>query len=188
MKMRKNLMGVVLAGALAAVTLSGCSNPQKAGTEALEAGDYEEAKTQFQSLAGSDDRDRAAAGYRGLGMTYYEMEDYTSALEAFQQAVDNGAEQTAQLYNLMGICAMQNGDYASALEYIQSGLALADTSENGSGESTDAELIRQMRYNEIVCCEQQADWESAKQKVAEYLADYPDDEEMQREAEFLETR
>lgn len=118
MKMRKNLMGVVLAGALAAVTLSGCSNPQKAGTEALEAGDYEEAKTQFQSLAGSDDKDRAAAGYRGLGMTYYEIEDYTSALEAFQQA----------------------------------------------------------------------DWESAKQKVSEYLADYPDDEEMQREAEFLETR
>ena len=188
MKMRKNLMGVVLAGALAAVTLSGCSNPQKAGTEALEAGDYEEAKTQFQSLAGSDDRDRAAAGYRGLGMTYYEIEDYTSALEAFQQAVDNGAEQTAQLYNLMGICAMQNGDYASALEYIQSGLALADSTGDGAGESADAELIRQMRYNEIICYEQLADWENARQKAEEYLSEYPDDEAVQREMDFLKTR
>ena len=62
-------------------------------------------------------------------MTYYEMEDYEKALEAFRSAADNGAEQTIQTYNLMGICAMQTEDYASALEYIQSGLALTSTSD-----------------------------------------------------------
>ena len=45
-----------------------------------------------------------------------------------------------------------------------------------------------MRYNEIVCYEQTADWESAKQKISEYLADYPGDETAEKEAEFLETR
>ena len=52
----------------------------------------------------------------------------------------------------------------------------------------DFAKFREMKYNEIICCEHLADWESAKQKVTEYLNDYPDDEAMQREAEFLETR
>ena len=85
----------------------------------------------------------------------------------------------------MGICGMKTSDYGSALGYFQSGLAMAETSE---GEDTDAGLIQEMRYNEIVCYEQTADWESAKQKISEYLADYPGDETAEKEAEFLETR
>ena len=118
-------------------------------------------------------------------MAYYEMEEYGSAMEAFQTALDRGAGQTVQIYNLMGICAMNVADYESALEYFQSGLALADTESEGE---TDTDLIREMRYNEIVCCERTADWESAKQKAAEYLQDYPGDEAVEKEAEFLETR
>ena len=45
-----------------------------------------------------------------------------------------------------------------------------------------------MKYNEIICYEKQADWENAKGKVTEYLDAYPDDETVQKEAEFLETR
>ena len=86
---------------------------------------------------------------------------------------------------------MQCSDYATALEYIQAGLALADTEpsdqENGKAESY-ADMIREMKFNEIVCYEQQADWENARQKVTEYLEDYPDDEAAQKEAEFLATR
>ena len=118
-------------------------------------------------------------------MAYYEMEDYSPALEAFQTALDQGGEQTVQIYNLMGICAMNVLDYESALEYFQSGLALADTA---SGSETDTDLIREMRYNEIICYERTADWESAKQKAAQYLEEYPGDEAVEKEAEFLETR
>ena len=113
------------------------------------------------------------------------MEDYSPALEAFQTALDQGGEQTVQIYNLMGICAMNVSDYESALEYFQSGLALADTA---SGSETDTDLIREMRYNEIICYERTADWESAKQKAAQYLEEYPGDEAVEKEAEFLETR
>ena len=165
---------------------AGCANPQQSGVDALEAGNYEEALADFQDMTESGRRNDVAEGYRGLGMTYYEREEYENALEAFRQAADNGAEQTIQMYNLMGICAMQTGDYSAALEYIQSGIALTSTSDGA--DSADAGLIREMKYNEIICCEHLADWESAKQKVTEYLNDYPDDEAMQREAEFLEPR
>ena len=80
---------------------------------------------------------------------------------------------------------MQTGDYAKGLEYIQSGLAMADASD--SGEADDS-LIREMEYNEIICYEQQSDWENAKAKIAEYISKYPDDEAAQKEAEFLQTR
>ena len=165
---------------------AGCANPQQSGVDALEAGNYEEALADFQDMTESGSRKDVAEGYRGLGMTYYEREEYENALEAFRQAADNGAEQTIQMYNLMGICAMQTGDYAAALSYIQSGLALTHTSDGEDKAGT--ELVKEMRYNEIVCYEQQADWESARQKVTEYLEDYPDDETVQKEAEFLETR
>lgn len=178
----------------AAGILSACANPQKEGTAALEAGNYEEALAQFQTAAESDDREKSAEGYRGLGMAYYESGEYTQALEAFQKAVDLGAKETVQLYHLMSVCGMQawtdqgedESAYSSVLEYIQTGLALADSAD--SEEAPDADMVREMKYNEIICYEKMADWESARQKAAEYLSEYPDDEAVQKEAEFLETR
>ena len=152
----------------------------------MEAENYEEALSDFQEMTESGSRDDVAEGYRGLGMTYYEREDYENALDAFKQAADNGAKQTIEMYNLMGICAMQIEDYAAALDYIQSGIALTSTSDGA--DSADTGLIQEMKYNEIICCEKLADWESAKEKVTEYLETYPDDDAMKKEAEYLETR
>lgn len=174
---------IILAAVAVAGVIGGCSNPQKSGVSALEKGDYEEALADFEEMTQSGD---AAEGYRGLGMTYYEMEDYENALESFRQAAENGAKQTIQMYNLMGICAMQTEDYKSALDYIQSGLALMSTSDGA--DKADEDLVQEMKYNEIICYEKQADWENAKEKVTEYLEAYPDDETVQKEAEFLETR
>ena len=178
-------MTILAAAVVAAGVTGGCGNLQKSGVDALEKGEYDEALADFQEMTESGGND-VAEGYRGLGMTYYEMEDYENALEAFRNAADNGAEQSIQMYNLMGVCAMQTEDYASALEYIQSGLALTSTSDGA--DKADEKLVQEMKYNEIICYEQQADWENAKQKVTEYLEDYPDDETVQKEAEFLETR
>lgn len=182
--MKKGKTAGIGAVILAACLLGGCSNALRDGIRALEDGEYEEARDYFQSAV-EEDGDKTAEAYRGLGMAYYEMEDYSPALEAFQTALDQGGEQTVQIYNLMGICAMNVLDYESALEYFQSGLALADTA---SGSETDTDLIREMRYNEIICYERTADWESAKQKAAQYLEEYPGDEAVEKEAEFLETR
>ena len=86
----------------------------------------------------------------------------------------------------LGAAAMQEQNYEKALEYFQAGLELAETQ---SGEdSADAGMIQEMEYNEIICYEQTADWENAKQKITEYTEKYPDDENAKKEAEFLETR
>lgn len=170
------------------IMLSGCAGTLKDGAEALEAGDYEAAAEAFQAAVSEEnaDADDISATYQGLGMADYELGNYAEALDAFKNAVDNGAEQTVQLYNLMGVCAMQTEDYASALEYIQAGLAFADSS---SGEdAADAGMIREMEYNEIICLERQADWEAAKEKITAYTEKYPDDENARKEAEFLQTR
>lgn len=178
----------------AAGILSSCANPQKDGTAALEEGNYEEALAQFQEAAESDDREKSAEGYRGLGIAYYESGEYAQALEAFQKAVELGAKETVQLYHLMSVCGMQTwtdqtedeSAYTSVLEYIQTGLALADS--GSSEEAPDADMIREMKYNEIICYEKLADWENAREKANEYLSEYPDDEAVRKEAEFLETR
>ena len=99
-----------------------------------------------------------------------------------------------QLYHLMSVCGMQTwtdqtedeSAYTSVLEYIQTGLALADSGSNE--EAPDADMIREMKYNEIICYEKLADWENAREKANEYLSEYPDDEAVRKEAEFLETR
>ena len=183
--MRKRWMTATAAALLAAGMICGCSNPQKAGVKALEEGNYEEAETQFTELTEESGKD-GAEGYRGLGMVYYETEEYQKALEAFETAAESGIRPDVQMYNLMAVCAMQTEQYGTALEYIRSGLAVADSAS--ADEQPSEELIREMKFNEIVCCERQADWAGAKQKVTEYLEAYPDDEAAQKEAEFLATR
>ena len=51
-----------------------------------------------------------------------------------------------------------------------------------------SEVIREMRYNRIVCHEKMYDWQQAYLAATEYLEHYPDDERVRHEAEFLETR
>ena len=135
MKIKRKLMFTAAGCISAAGILGGCANPQKEGTAALEEGNYEEALTQFQKAAESEDSKKSAEGYRGLGMAYYESGEYGKALEAFQQAVDLGAAETVQLYHLMASCGIQTWedeeDYTDVLEYIQAGLALAETDDSG---------------------------------------------------------
>lgn len=179
--MKKKRAAAVIAALAVGILLAGCTDAVKDGTEALKAKDYDTAASEFQTAAGQDDKKTAAEGYRGLGIVYYETGKYDKALDAFRKALDGGAEKTAELCNLMGISAMQTGDYDKGLKYIQSGLDLAD-------DSSDDSLIREMKFNEIICYEHQSDWEKARKKTDEYLKKYPDDKAAQKEAEFLKTR
>ena len=173
--------------------LSGCENNGKAAVEALEKGDYKEAEAQFKEMTEQKDKEKAAEGYRGLGITYYSQEQYEQAMEMFSSAVEKGVKETTQLYNLMGSCAMRLEDYEKALEYYKAGIALNDTSSDEEKtdknvQKSDEEMIREMKFNEVVCYERLAQWEQAKEKVKEYLSEYPDDEKMMKESQFLETR
>ena len=105
MMIRKKLAVLMLAGVTCLA--SGCGNVVKDGTEALGEGRYDAAETAFEEATKNENKEVAADGYQGLGMTYYEQKEYDKALEAFQTALDQGAEQTQELYNLTAVCAMK---------------------------------------------------------------------------------
>lgn len=181
----KKRTGIILIAAMCLMT--GCSSAVKDGTELLESGAYQEAAEKFQEAA--ENEKNSAEAYRGLGMAYYELKEYDNALQAFEQALEEGAEETLTLWNLMGICSMQKGDYTKALEYFQNGIGLAQNSGTTSEEAEGfSHVLQEMLFNEIVCYEQLSDWENAKSRMESYIQTYPDDESAAREAEFLKTR
>ena len=75
----------LLALTVSACLLTGCTNALKDGTGYLEDGNYKEAVTAFQKAV--DEGKKTAEAYRGLGMAYYEQEDYASAKDAFEKAL-----------------------------------------------------------------------------------------------------
>lgn len=178
--MRKKLLILFTA---AVCFLTGCANYIKDGTELMEEGSYQEAVESFQE---SIDKEKdVEEAYRGMGMAYYKMQDYGQARENLQTAIDLGSPETPAVYNLIGICAMNLRDYDGALEAFEKGIALAEDSDEAS-EYTD--VLQEMRYNQIVCYEKKTDWAGAKAAADVYISEYPDDKDVQKEAEFLETR
>lgn len=159
------------------VFLIGCASYAEKGTDLLEEEKYEEAAEKFQK--GIEKNKDLAENYRGLGLAYWELGDYENAEKAFQSALENEAEGTGALYNLMGLCNMELEDYEGALNYFRLGIASEDAGEK---------LIQEMEYNEIVAYENLRDWETAKHKMEQYIEKYPDDEKAAKEAAFLRTR
>ncbi len=158
--------------------LTGCQeNPSEEGLVLLQEGQYEEAIVLFQEAV--DNKINEGDAYRGIGIAKWELGDYEGAHTAFENALENDAEPTATLYNFLATCEFRLNDYKRAINYYRLGMAEEDCSE---------EMMQQMRFNEIVCFEQLGDWENAKAKLAEYVADYPDDAVAAKEAEFFETR
>lgn len=161
-----------------ALYLVGCAgNPSEKGVEYLENGQYNEAIEQFEKAVEAEVN--VGDAYRGIGIAKWEQADYEGARDAFENALNNGAQKTGTLYNFLGSCELRLQNPVMAQNYFRIGIELEDSS---------VELVQEMRYNMIVAYEQSEDWESAKTALREYVADYADDTDAQKELEFLETR
>lgn len=167
----------IIAGLLICLMLAGCSRKNEEGLTCLQEGRYEEAIEVFQESI--DDQKDVAEAYRGQGIAYWELEQYEASRTAFREALANGAEETASIYNFIGSCSMQLGQYEEAISSFELGIGLGD---GGS------ELDQEMAFNQIAAYEKIGDYESAKVRLSSYLEKYPDDAEAAKEAEFLETR
>ena len=163
MKKIKALLVVVCTGVL----LTACGNPSQKGVEYLEDGKYDQAIEQFEQAV--DKKKNVGDAYRGIGIAKWEKKDYKGARKAFKKALENDAEKTGTIYNMIGNCDLKLGKAKEALNYYNLGLAQEDS-------------------NIIVAYEQMEDWESAKVKLEEYLENYPNDKSAKKEAEFLKTR
>lgn len=114
--------------------------------------------------------------YLYLGRSYEATGDYNYAASVYQSYLSQ-YEGNAEIFNQLGLCEMQIGDYESALAAFEAGLALEDTS-----------MQQSLRFNRAVCYEYLGSYETARSLFNEYLAAYPDDAEAQREANFLASR
>lgn len=169
---------IVLTILMSVFALTGCGEKStEEGLLLLQESKYEEAIVKFQEAV--DDEKNLGEAYRGIGIAKWELEDYEGACEAFKYALDNRAEETATLYNFLGTCEMKLGNYKMALNYYRLGMELEDCT---------GEMLQEMRFNEIAALEKIGDWENARFKLKEYAADYPDDVQAAKEAEFFETR
>lgn len=172
--MKKWILAAVLAGIF---VLTGCTNNVENGLKSLEAGNYEGAKGAFQNeVEKGKNLDEA---YRGLGIACFELEEYEEAASAFELAVENETKELATLFGMMGACYMEIGEYEKALDVYTKALGMEDIT---------AELEQEIQYNLIAVYENMADWDAAKKQMESYQKAYPDDERVEKESDFLETR
>jgi tetratricopeptide (TPR) repeat protein len=112
-----------------------------------------------------------------LGRTYEKLGDYNYAASLYQKQLEEDAENAA-LYNQLGLCKLESGEYAAALNAFNSGLALENNQD----------VLQLLKFNQIVAYEYTGDFEKAASLMKDYLESYPDDAQAVREYDFLSTR
>ena len=134
--------------------------------------DYDNAKTELTTAVNDGDAEAILL----LGKVYIAMEDASSARSMYQKYLES-EKNRAKAYNGLALCDIYEKNYDNALANIEKGLA-----EQNSDEQ------QELLFNEIVVYEYKLDFEKAKEKMAAYLEQYPNDEAAIRENEFLQSR
>lgn len=136
-------------------------------------GRYDEARNSFEEARKEGDSAELilflGRAYEALGDTNYATNLYSSYTEEHQDS--------AAIYNELGIISLKQEEYQKALNAFENGIALNDPAYDQS-----------LRFNEVVAYEHLLDFKKAAVLMKEYLDKYPGDEEAQREYIFLSTR
>lgn len=135
-------------------------------------GDYENARNYLESSKNDKDPQTILL----LGQTYEKLGDFNYAASIYSNYLTKNSENVIIL-NRLGMCKLESGDPASALEYFEKALALQDPS-----------LTQVLKFNQIVAYEYLGEFDQANLLMKDYLAIYPDDQEAIREYEFLKSR
>lgn len=114
-----------------------------------------------------------------LGKVYQLIKDNDNAVILYEEYIASAqnTEGLGAVYNTIGMCKMESGNYQEALTNFSAGIAL-----------NEGESIQELLFNEIVAYEYLSDFTTASQKMQEYTSLYPNDSLAQREYEFLKTR
>ncbi len=134
--------------------------------------DYESAKNYLSQVKISSDYE--ASLY--LGRTYEALGDYNYASSIYNDYTLND-QSKAEIYNQLGLCRMQMGEYELALMAFQSAMNIEGN-----------EMMQTLKFNEIIAYEYMKEYKTAAALMSDYLKTYPDDEAAQRENLFLKTR
>lgn len=135
-------------------------------------GDLDNAKVYLEDARDDDDYNTVLF----LGKTYEKLSDYNYASSVYDNFLKRHPE-SAIIFNQLGLCKMESGDYEAALNAFTS----AKNIENNGIEQS-------LCFNEIVACEKMGNFNKAKALMATYMNNYPDDEAAKKESMFLSTR
>ena len=134
--------------------------------------DYENAETELKTAL--DKKSVEANLY--LAKLYEAQDDAETAASYYETYLDSGDADSEVMYAL-GMAEMSQENYQGAIEYFQSGIAMEEVTNE-----------RELLQNLVIAYEKSGDFSSAKTTMEQYLEDYPDDEDAQREYIFLCTR
>jgi len=135
-------------------------------------GDYQRAYLALEEAKAK----KGVEAYLYLGKAYEATGDYNYASSVYNSYLAKNTGD-ARIYNQLGICEMQKGQYVKALDAFQKGLELGDKS-----------VLQALQFNEISAYEHIGEFKKAAVLLENYLKNYPDDEKARREYEFLSTR
>lgn len=175
MKHIKKVIMTMLVGT--ACFLIGCKANINDGLDLLEAGKYEEAIVCFEKDI-KEERNLKEA-YRGIGIAQFELQDYQESVESFEKALENETEENATIYSFLGTGYFELENYEEALENYKKAL---------SQEDCTPELKQEILWNEIAIYQEMGDWNTVKEKVADYVEAYPEDKSIEKTVEFLKSR
>lgn len=136
---------------------------------------YLEDTEQAQETLEKAREEGSAAALSLLGNVYLEQGDTESARKLFENA--SGKDEEAAAQNGLALCELADGNYDAALDHISKGL------EKAKGQDRENLL-----FNQIVAYERKLDFEKAKTLMADFLKEFPDNKEAQRENQFLQSR
>ena len=136
-------------------------------------GDYELSLSEFSEGFKNGFKE----AYYYIGEIYRIQKDYPKAIYYYDIFLKDGGAAVPGAYNQIAACYIKTGEYASALQCLEQGIAL-----NQAGS------MQILMKNLIVAYEYLGRFEDAGKNLNWYLSLYPGDEEAAREARFLETR
>jgi len=137
--------------------------------------DYDNARNSLET-AKNEEKGEEATILLMLGKTYEKLGDSEYAAVLYMNYLDEN-EGNAEIYNQLGLCKLEAGEYREALTAFEAGLAIEGNA-----------LVQSLSYNQIVAYEYLGDFSTAETLMKQYLASYPDDEAANREYIFLKSR
>lgn len=138
-------------------------------------GDTENALTQLNKAKEAGNKE--ALLY--LGKVYQLLKDNTTAVSSYEEYItsEKDSKGLGAVYNVIGLCKIEEGSYQDALTSFSAGIAL-----------NESDSIQELLFNEVVAYENLCDFKTAATRMEAYLGLYPNDNTAKREYDFLKTR
>lgn len=113
-----------------------------------------------------------------LGDIYSKQEEYQEALTYYKEYFESTNSHTIDnIYNQYAVCLINTQSYDKALTVLEQGL-----------EKVDERTKKTLLFHQVTVLEHLGRFQEAYEIGKVYIEKYPDDEEMLRELEFLQTR